>query len=395
VGPLPEVRDGKRFEIVRSKLGRVRARDLMSDRMAKVDEDMPLSSILSTMQQMNCDEAVVLNGQEVLGVVSTSRLLKRGDLGMNTKAKRVMESPPGVGPDADAMELAETFISTRYREIVITDGRHRYLGAVTRRDLTKIASDLREFRDVLVGEIMTPNPRSVRLDESVEAAEQLMRDLDVRVLPVVDDQGDLVGVVGLRDISAYVWRGKQKETVGEVTGRSERADLSVESVMSSNPVIISPTASIAEASDLMLEKEISTLLVLEDGAPAGVFTEYDILAHMASFLERDMVLVKISGFEGNQDAYDAIFEQVHAAMMKVAKIEKPNIMDIHIHTQREKGDREAFHFQGRMTTDHRMYYAQGTAWDALQGLDAMLSHLERQVKERKDEYLEWRRRAGS
>ncbi len=293
------------------------------------------------------------------------------------------------------MELAETFISTRFRELVITDRRGRLAGLVTRRDLTRLVADVREFRGVPVSLLMTPDPRTVRAEDSVEAARQLLQDLDIRTAPVVADGGELVGGIGLRDITRYLWREKQKETVGEVTGMSAPVEVTVESVMFSAPLTVPPGTSIAQAARTMLDREVSTLFVCEDDTLLGVLTEYDLLSHLASFLEREMVLVKISGFDGNQDAFDALFEEAHGAMVKVARIERPTLVDIHVSAQREKGDREAFTVQGRMTTEHRMYYAHATAWDVMQGLAQMLDHLERQVKERKDEYLDWRRHVGS
>jgi len=50
-----------------------------------------------------------------------------------------------------------------------------------------------------ISELMTRNPRTVRPDESLQAAAQAMDELNVGVLPVCDN-GRLVGLLTDRDI---------------------------------------------------------------------------------------------------------------------------------------------------------------------------------------------------
>jgi CBS domain-containing protein len=50
-----------------------------------------------------------------------------------------------------------------------------------------------------VGEVMTPNPRAVNLDESIEECMFIMHEFGFRHLPIVDGK-DLKGLVSLRDI---------------------------------------------------------------------------------------------------------------------------------------------------------------------------------------------------
>ena len=52
-----------------------------------------------------------------------------------------------------------------------------------------------------IRQISTPCPRKIRPTTSVQRAARLMRDLDVRVLPVVVDGGECVGTLTDRDIA--------------------------------------------------------------------------------------------------------------------------------------------------------------------------------------------------
>lgn len=75
------------------------------------------------------------------------------------------------------------------------------IGVVTDRDLVvkAMAQGSGPF-DATVGEIMTPNPRTVYEGTPIEEALRLMRSGAFRRAPVVDRDGKLVGLVSLDDI---------------------------------------------------------------------------------------------------------------------------------------------------------------------------------------------------
>jgi CBS domain-containing protein len=57
----------------------------------------------------------------------------------------------------------------------------------------------------------------------------------------------------------------------------------IHDVMSTELVTVAPTASVAEAASVMSAKHVGSAIVLtEDGALAGIFTERDILRALAS-----------------------------------------------------------------------------------------------------------------
>ena len=55
-------------------------------------------------------------------------------------------------------------------------------------------------RQTKVSQIMTPCPHSIRDDASIESALALMRSGPFRRVPVVDEEGKLVGLLSLDDI---------------------------------------------------------------------------------------------------------------------------------------------------------------------------------------------------
>lgn len=83
----------------------------------------------------------------------------------------------------------------------VCDG-ERLLGMLTDRDIAmRAVADGLDPDQACVSDIMSPDVRTCRADEDAEEAKRLMGDLQVRRLPVVDQDRRLVGIVSLGDLA--------------------------------------------------------------------------------------------------------------------------------------------------------------------------------------------------
>ena len=106
-------------------------------------------------------------------------------------------------------------------------------------------------------------------------AYQVMFAAEVRRLPVIDEIGRLCGIVTLGDMRAA--QPSPATSLGIWERNYLLANLTVERIMTEDVVTIHPQQSIGEAAELMLEKRVSGLPVVdEDGAICGIITESDI-----------------------------------------------------------------------------------------------------------------------
>lgn len=102
-----------------------------------------------------------------------------------------------VDPDTDVEELAAVLRDERVGSaVVVEDGEP--VGIVTDRDVGVGIWEHEEPAAATAGDLMTPDPVTVGLDEGIYDALQLASKADVRRLPVVED-GRLVGIVTLDD----------------------------------------------------------------------------------------------------------------------------------------------------------------------------------------------------
>jgi acetoin utilization protein AcuB len=126
----------------------------------------------------------------------------------------------------------------------------------------------------LVREWMTTDVISVKREDPLPDVHYLMTDKKIRRAPVMD-KGKLVGVVTLGDVLKAEPSAATTLSVWELNYVLSK--LKIEKVMTPKPVTISPDSAIGEAAQIMLEKKIGGLPVVEtNGSVVGVITVSDI-----------------------------------------------------------------------------------------------------------------------
>jgi CBS domain-containing protein len=146
-------------------------------------------------------------------------------------------------------------------------------------------------RETLVKEVMVIAPITVKPSDLVETVLKLLEEKHISGLPVVDDEGQVVGVVSEADLlfkekpirmPLYLtfldsiiylepldkFKQQLKKNLGVL----------VEDLMTSKPSTISSDAPVSQAAELMLTKRINRLPVLDEtGKLVGIVTRNDLL----------------------------------------------------------------------------------------------------------------------
>lgn len=121
---------------------------------------------------------------------------------MTTLSEIMTPAPLVVGPDTPLTEAAQEMDRLDVGILPVCE-EGRLVGTLTDRDITVRATSVgRDPDEGTVAEAMTTEPRCCSLGASVEEAETLMAEMQIRRLPVVDEHGILVGIVSLGDMAA-------------------------------------------------------------------------------------------------------------------------------------------------------------------------------------------------
>ena len=126
-----------------------------------------------------------------------------------------------------------------------------------------------EVADVMTGKVVTLSPH-----HSFNEVANLMNDRYFRHCVVVDNSGQVVGVISDRDILRSLARNPN--------ARSK----SLEQIMTRNPITVKRNTPIVDAVSKLLAKRINCLPVVEDdGSVCGIVTSTDLLKSYQQLLE--------------------------------------------------------------------------------------------------------------
>jgi CBS domain-containing protein len=105
-------------------------------------------------------------------------------------------------PDDSVDRAARVMRDRRVGCLVVVDGPHR--GIVTDRDLVTRVLARGIDPTAKIARFVTYDPITVSVHDNVETAAQRMRTHGVRRLPVVDEHGEIVGMVTTDDLLALI-----------------------------------------------------------------------------------------------------------------------------------------------------------------------------------------------
>jgi CBS domain-containing protein len=122
-----------------------------------------------------------------------------------------------IRPDTSAREAAQRMQSMDVGSLPVCDGR-RLLGMVTDRDLTlRILAEGRDPNATPVQDAMTPDVCYAFEDDDVQRAADIMKDRQIRRLPIVNRDRQLVGIVALGDIATHATDQLSGDTLKKVS----------------------------------------------------------------------------------------------------------------------------------------------------------------------------------
>ncbi|MGH7844705.1 MAG: CBS domain-containing protein [Candidatus Binatia bacterium] len=168
-------------------------------------------------------------------------------------------------------EVMQLMVENDVGRIVIAEN-HSPAGIFTETDvLRRVVSKNLDSKKTPVKKVMTAPIQSVPQDTHLVEALGKMYKGKFRLLPVVNAEGTLVGIVSMRRILQLAVEA----------GRGLAETRTVGSIMSRHVTAVDTAASISDVIALMIKKNTVSAVVLSQGAPVGIFTERDVLTRVA------------------------------------------------------------------------------------------------------------------
>jgi len=135
--------------------------------------------------------------------------------------------------------------------------------------------------EMIAADLMTENPRTIRVTDSIGEALDVLQSMDIRHLPVVDDEDNLVGMLSDRDLGPLMrvfTEGEDAKRISVPLAQRRVADF-----MSADVVSVDPDADVKDVIQTMLEERIGAVPVVDgEGSVSGIISYVDILRALGS-----------------------------------------------------------------------------------------------------------------
>jgi len=136
---------------------------------------------------------------------------------------------------------------------------------------------MKNGKDGVVREIMMGSPVTLKSDDTLDLANDVISLGRIRHIPIVES-GKLVGVLSDRDLIGTA--------ASQIFGLKQRAKSAwlkttlIKSVMKKRVITVEPDTSIKDAAHLMAERKIGCLPVVSEGTLVGLVTTTGVLRYV-------------------------------------------------------------------------------------------------------------------
>ncbi|MBP5203800.1 MAG: CBS domain-containing protein [Candidatus Methanomethylophilaceae archaeon] len=387
---VKDLEDLKKLSMLRSQIDGISVDRIMSEDFPTVSSEDRIADVLGVMRETRYQDVPVVDQGEYVGMVSYSSILRKKSVSLDAKVKGLVRNFPSVTLDMEITRIAEIVVSSNCRQLPILNGK-KIVGIIERNRLIEIVRDIRALKEIKVWEIMSNPVESVKVNDLMDDALDLMIREDYRTIPVVDDQNYVTGIVGMREIIDNNWK-KDNKTIGDLE-KSSRSQITVESIATTSACVIEWDADISEAVDLMVDNKFSSLPVVEGKTLVGIITEFDILELISACRERDMMFVQISGLDEEEKfAMDAIYAEIESMVAKISKMYKPESLTMHVSRYNDAGGNFKYSISARLFIDGTAVQMKMVGWDLIQTASALIKKLGDAVVNMKDSKVTFRKR---
>ena len=185
------------------------------------------------------------------------------------KVKKVMtKNVITIDKDRNIVDALRLMLKHNISRLPVTEN-NKLVGIITERDIAiKLCKPYGHISasHIYVSSLMTKKVVTMEENANVEEAARIMIEKDISGLPVVNNS-DLVGIITKTDMLKICRRSRRK----------------VSEVMTRDVVLVSPYTRVIHLRRLLIDKDISRVIVTDRGKIVGIVTERDVAEALGTF----------------------------------------------------------------------------------------------------------------
>ena len=254
----------------------MKVKEIMTTRIIAVDKDDSLKRVLDLMKKHDITKIPVLEEKKFFGLVTDNTIAyklgsirKRSVTASRLHASSVTEKEVKViSPEEEVKNILKSVGEPGPTMLPVVE-KEKLVGVVTKADLLPLVKSKNQLYSIMQRKIHT-----VSLDDRVIHARRMMITENIARLPVLEDK-KLVGIISDIEIALAFASLKKSYSLGKQKHHLD--ELLVEDAMRAPVVWTTPSISIFDAAQLMLNENIGALPLLENEKLVGMVTRTDLL----------------------------------------------------------------------------------------------------------------------
>lgn len=352
--------------------------------MKIIEEESTVSDIIGDIQKG--ENFIVLNKRgKYIGILPNERLIK-AVFKPNMKIKSLYIKIKPI-EKLNYEEIAKRMLEENIRVYPIKVNENIELIDIFE-VLGKLAEKDREIFEEKVENVMNKNPVTINEKDSITKALALMKTKGVSRLIVVDEKGDITGILSISDIIRNLIIQKNKASLGEIS--EEDIEIEVRSFSSKNVYFVTKEDNLLKCIEIMKDKKVFALPVIEGSKPIGIITAKDILAYYIAKREEKEYPIIIHGIKIDEIDKDYIEDRFKDLIRKYEKIigNDPKLI-LHIKKIREVKEEKMtfFSIKAKLISDNVKLYASRDGEEFYSSINGIFAIFKEELEKRKYENI--------
>ena len=385
-------------------VNQITAKEVLNSDPVTVSPDMNVSKIKNRMEENNLRAVPVVDGKNNLkGAVGYRDIIRHLQFNpQNTKVDKIMHQPPSFEESDSLVDLADLRINSGRKMMVLEQG-GKFAGKIDDTEFREALADAKEIKDVHTRTIGSQEVLRVFEKDSIEQARHKMLDNNISRLPVLDENGNMTGMVDSTDILKTIVPKESPQSGGtsgptgketKISGGNQKlkmTDIDVSEIMNRTPLTHEGHMEGTEAIKLMNDRESSQIIITEDDYPVSVVAVKDFIDYVADFKASKMLLVQITGLDVDEEKA-VVHNQVEKAMRGTIgrKVEKARDLTVRVRKSDKDGKKHRYEFTVKLDCEYGIVTAQEEGWEMQDVLDTALGDINTQIRKKKEKRQEHR-----
>ncbi|AOV94978.1 hypothetical protein AQV86_03575 [Nanohaloarchaea archaeon SG9] len=376
----------------------ISAKNIMEENPFTVGADQRISQVRDKMENRNLRAVAVTDEKNrIQGAISYRDLIRQIQFNPEkTKLKKVMHTPPTFEASDSLIDLAELRINSGRKLLVAEEG-EKLKGIVGDEQFRSAVLEADEMENISTRDLATYEVIEAFEDDSIEEVRHKMLDNNISRVPILDGDGNLVGVLRSTDVLGTMISREGQNSGGtsgdslkdtRIAGGNEKREMSsvkVSEIMSRTPTTYEGHFSGREAIQLMQDRESHEVIIVDDKYPEAVITVKDFIRELSDMEIGNAVLVNLVGLDVAEEkaaVHDKIKTQIQGSLGR--KLENPQEITLRVKKSEKDGKKHRYEVTLKLFSDLGQFTVNEEAWDLLEVVDSSLEQLNAQVRKKRE-----------